>query len=487
MAALVTQMPTEREPRLVLGVTLERTAAGLPTIADVASAIGAIASLFVAAAPSVASLDVPCTGQGPISVLLAVEQEGESLIISGGEDGTLRSWRLDGQAGPVDIADPEHEPVSALLAVEYEGEPLVISGGEGGTIRSWRLDGRAGPLSARQPGTVWAIAAVENDGEPLVISGGGDGTIRSWRLDGQPGPFGVVDTGGGEVRQIVVIENGDEPIVVAGRDDGTLKSWYLDGRPAPITDGADVGSLRLMAPVAYQDETVLLTGGWDGTVRSNVLDGGTGPIALNHVPRGSVWIVAPGPDGAPTVVSGGWDGSIRSQALDGTPGSFTVIRAHNGPVWALLAVQYRGHAVIVSGGRDGSLRSWWVSTPKLGQAVIPGPPPWTLLGGPIAGLLEVRQLSLASPLEIQLHVPGAVLAAPAVFGFVLYAIKRVWGYPIEVRSYLAERRRQLLEAELECERLEAGDEVAETQVSVMRGALPADWKMTDAVLIDDDE
>ena len=71
-----------------------------------------------------------------------------------------------------------------------DGTPVIISGGDDGTVRVWRLaDGTpvGEPLRGHN-GPVGAVAAgALPDGTPVIISGGGDGTVRVWRLaDGTP-------------------------------------------------------------------------------------------------------------------------------------------------------------------------------------------------------------------------------------------------------------------------------------------------------------
>jgi WD40 repeat protein len=72
-----------------------------------------------------------------------------------------------------------------------DGTPVIISGGDDGTVRVWRLaDGTpVGEPLRGHDGRVRAVAAGKlPDGTPVIISGAGDGTVRVWRLaDGTPG------------------------------------------------------------------------------------------------------------------------------------------------------------------------------------------------------------------------------------------------------------------------------------------------------------
>ena len=71
-----------------------------------------------------------------------------------------------------------------------DGTPVIISGGEDSTVRVWRLaDGPpVGEPLAGHDGPVTAVAAgALPDGTPVIISGGEDSTVRVWRLaDGSP-------------------------------------------------------------------------------------------------------------------------------------------------------------------------------------------------------------------------------------------------------------------------------------------------------------
>ena len=71
-----------------------------------------------------------------------------------------------------------------------DGTPVIISGGDDGTVRVWRLaDGTpvGEPLTGHD-GSVNAVAVgALPDGTPVIVSGGDDGTVRVWRLaDGTP-------------------------------------------------------------------------------------------------------------------------------------------------------------------------------------------------------------------------------------------------------------------------------------------------------------
>ena len=127
------------------------------------------------------------------AVAVGALPDGTPVIVSGGgDDGTVRVWRLaDGT--------PVGEPL--------RGHTGAVSGGGGGGAagrhpghrqRRRRRHGAGVAAGRRHPGrgaaapaTTGAVTAVAvgalPDGTPVIVSGGGDGTVRVWRLaDGTP-------------------------------------------------------------------------------------------------------------------------------------------------------------------------------------------------------------------------------------------------------------------------------------------------------------
>jgi WD40 repeat protein len=115
----------------------------------------------------------------------------EPVIVSGGEDRTVRVWWLtDGT--PIGKPLRAHDGwVRAVAAAALpDGTPVIVSGGDDRTVRVWRLtDGTpVGEPLRGHAGAVMSVAAgALPDGTPLIVSGGDDRTVRVWRLtDGTP-------------------------------------------------------------------------------------------------------------------------------------------------------------------------------------------------------------------------------------------------------------------------------------------------------------
>ncbi len=157
--------------------------------------------------------------------------DGTPVIISGGEDGTVRVWRLaDGTPVGEPLTGHDGDVYAVAAGALPDGTPVIISG-SWDTVRVWRLaDGTpVGEPLTEHTGPVWAVAAgALPDGTPVIVSASGGmdgyGTVRVWRLaDGTPvgepltGPDGVV-----AAVAAGALPDGT-PVIISGGEDGTVR------------------------------------------------------------------------------------------------------------------------------------------------------------------------------------------------------------------------------------------------------------------------
>ena len=373
------------------------------------------------------------------AVALGELPDGTPVIISGGNDGTVRVWRL---ADGTPAGEPLRGHASPVTAVAVgalpDGTPVIISGGNDGTVRVWRLaDGTpAGePLRGHaSPVTAVAVGALP-DGTPVIISGDDDGTVRIWRLaDGAP----VREPLHGHVSTVTGLAVGELPggipVIVSGGFDAVVRVWRLaDSAAAGEPLRGHASPVTAVAVGALPDGTpVIVSSGYDQTVRVWRLADGTSvgePLRGHDAWVEAVAVGAP-PDGTPVIVSGGNDGTVRVWRLtDGTPAG-EPLRGHDGPVGAVAVGRLLdGTPVIVSrGGLDGTVRVWRLTdgTPVgeplrghdalVGAVVVRGLPDSTLVivSGSDDQTVRVWRLADGTPVGEPLRGHDAPVEAVAV-------------------------------------------------------------------------
>jgi WD40 repeat protein len=188
-----------------------------------------------------------------VNTVAAAELDGRPVIVSGGEDRTLRIWDL---ATGTPIGEPltGHDgAVKAVAMGELESRPAIISGSSDGSLRVWDLatGTPVGEPLTGHSGHVLAVAIGALDGQPIVVSGSSDHTVRVWDL-GTRTTLGTPFTGHhAPVTTVVVDELASRPIIISGSQDHTVSAWD------PAVSGSVIKTYSLPGEV----RSVVCTGG----------------------------------------------------------------------------------------------------------------------------------------------------------------------------------------------------------------------------------
>ncbi|GAA3260684.1 P-loop NTPase fold protein [Dactylosporangium siamense] len=132
--------------------------------------------------------------EGQVRTLAWVTSVNGPLLASGGSDGLVYLWSPEARpdaSAPAWVSAPfkgHSGPVSALAALSGHDdgdEHLFVSGGADGTIRTWSpLETRErGLLHNAHPSWVRSLLRFSFGGGLFVISGGDDGTVRQWVVE----------------------------------------------------------------------------------------------------------------------------------------------------------------------------------------------------------------------------------------------------------------------------------------------------------------
>ncbi len=321
------------------------------------------------------------------------EIDGQAVIVSGGDDRTVRLWDAKGLT-PIGIPLTGHERgVNSVALGVIEGRAVIASGGGDGTVRLWDAKDYTPigtPLTGHESWVSSVVLGVV-DGRALIASGGGDGSVRLWDAkDGKPigSPLtghesGVNALAFGEVEGRAVIVSGD------GNEftEGTVRLWDAkDGTPIGEPLAGHYGFIFSVALGEVDGHAVIVSGGDGGSVRLWDAKDGTligDPLDVHpffsiafgdphtihsstvfSVPLGEV-------DGRAVIVSGADDGTVRLwDAKERTPIGNPLTGNLNG-VRSLALGEVDGRAVIVSGGDDGTVRLWDVKDgTRIGEPLI---------------------------------------------------------------------------------------------------------------------
>ena len=280
--------------------------------------------------------DVP--GITNLSVLFSPDGK---IVASGGGDGVIQLWRLDGRP----ICKPIYTQQRSITSLSFSGDgKLIASGGGNGTIRLWGIDGN--PVLKPISGHTRYITSISfsPDGKSIASSGA-DGMVRLWDLNGnvvgEKGPYNTAIT--------FVSFSPDSRIIACGRADGTINIWDPNDDTDDVT--FRMHNSAVTGIVFVSNGKGLVSSGSDGKIQQWRVDG-----SLSSKPffkRGPVFSLDVHPDGH--TIAGGFLQGIHLCDRNGNPiGGF--FGDHSSSVTS-VAFSPDGK-ILASGSSDGSVRLW---------------------------------------------------------------------------------------------------------------------------------
>jgi WD40 repeat protein len=306
--------------------------------------------------------DRAAKGAGKIALLRHPESVNDlaftpdaALLVTGGDDDTLRVWEVqaaDPSLAHVELGGHTGDITSVEIAA---GGKRAVSAGLDNTVRVWDLTKKDRVVDqATLEGHVAKVTAiaVAPDGQSIV-SGSEDATVRVWDgLSRSPGRGGkVLRLGSAQVLDVDVTKAGDQLVAVGA--EGRAALWDLREEARMPKPRVLPGHPGLVTATAFDPRgRFVATGGETGEIRLFSL-ATTDPARTLAGHEASVNALAFTPDGE-RLLSVGSDRTVRSWPVDG--GEPRVWTAHGDEVH-VLAVSPRGDFAF-TGGLDRTVIRW---------------------------------------------------------------------------------------------------------------------------------
>ena len=231
------------------------------------------------------------------------QAEGERLIASASDDGTVRLWKPYSRRPKIIY----HWAKVKTVSFSPDGQ-LIASGGTDSKVKLWKLEGTLLKTFEGHDGCVWDVT-FSPDGGQIVASASADGTIRLWDLQGDCIKVLKDDSEANPFRSISFSPDGSKMASASGK---SVKLWKLDNGQLL---GTFKGHKDVVSSVCFTpDGQNILSASYDNTLKLWTSAGAELQTFDDHA--GSVRAAIISPDGQ-QFLSASSDGTIRLWQLFG--------------------------------------------------------------------------------------------------------------------------------------------------------------------------
>jgi len=287
---------------------------------------------------------------------------GRELLAAGGDNNQIYLWggssSLDSQKLSTKEAD-KLRPCTVLTGhsdrvrsvVFSSDSSLLVSGGDDQTVRVWNVE--AGTQTAALQGhisRIWSVAISPDN--KIIASGSEDNTIRLWRT--QSGRcFRIIET---EQRVWSVAFSPADQLLASASDDHDVRLWNLKSGKHDVSLHGHTG--RVWSVAFSPDGQHIASASDDQTVRIwNVKSGNCLKIFAGHTAL--VWSVSYSRNGK-YLISGSDDRTVRLWNIESGKCK-KIFQSHEGSV---LTTAFGEDGTFFSGGSDQVIRQWHTSSEK---------------------------------------------------------------------------------------------------------------------------
>ncbi|WP_459644382.1 AAA family ATPase [Kineococcus sp. NUM-3379] len=325
------------------------------------------------------------------------------------DDGAVHVHRLSGVGASESVLLLGHTDwVRTVIACDVAGVEVLVSGGDDGTVRVWR--GQQAEVLHVDHGWVLALAAyADADGKASLASGHADGTVALWDLEGleSVGSFHAHD---GAVRALAVLERPDGIRLISAGDDGAVRLWSPGMCEGQALGSPSRRSLRCVGTFQTAHGWNVVTGGLEQEVIVHRLDDQDRVLDTRRYRGHNDWvrdaavISSPSAEGA-IIFTGSDDGSIRAWSY---PPGFTEssIRPPAQTWYRTICALGDGRSRFATGGTDGFVRVWEPSRAEPEQFAVRLHDDWVRALCRVGGPGPVRLVSCGDDGRVVIWRPG---------------------------------------------------------------------------------